>query len=591
MTARKLIYEGELEWKVTNNVKLVALLFPDIIVFLERVAAEEKRRYVLRPLSCMVGKQKCTFTPVIPLSFIKSFNPMPADKRGFHIVVLIEDGTKSSSKSSSSSSSSSKPIQTQILFILYAKSGEERNKWTSHLQALTGKMGDTQVASIDLTLNHQSSTSSLISLASQPASSTPVSASGNTVPESNMAANTSISGAAAVVNTATSSENSVSGLKLPSAVDTSRRSPTDKQLDSLNETELRSQLIMNTQSIVDMLTTRQHILSKLLRTTCAAGGDLDQYGGGGGSLSPFKQQASDDLICHSLELMNQITLAVVGSKSSAPAADQHTLLKPLTRLEKTLNRLHSNLLQQKREDLLARLPTLQLPPQQGSLVSEDSADQQNGAPAIGSNRLNRHLHNRQSITSFTSSEFVSSSLMSTSNAADLSEDEQITYHYQDEDETMGIPVANINPLANNANYQQQPAQSPSQGAQWSLGVGMADNVRRLSNSSDRTLIVVPGTGHSHNATHLDLPRSPNSSSISNDSSSDKISASDHSSNKLTIGDGHKKKLKVANINELQEDELIRERVYDERVDVDADDEEEYRSPAAANGRVYSPGAS
>ena len=35
---------------------------------------------------------------------------------------------------------SGKPIQTQILFILTAKSGDERNKWTAHLQAVTGKM-------------------------------------------------------------------------------------------------------------------------------------------------------------------------------------------------------------------------------------------------------------------------------------------------------------------------------------------------------------------------------------------------------------------------------------------------------------------
>ena len=163
LTARKLIYEGELEWKVAINSKLMAFLFEDILVFLEKVRHDstdnEKRRYVLRPLLCMVGKLKQTFTPVIPLSCINSFRPMP-DKRGFHMVVFIDEGVQKSK------SSSLKPIQTQILFILNAKSGDERNKWTSYLQALTGKMSDVQPANIDLTLNHQSSTSSLISLAS-----------------------------------------------------------------------------------------------------------------------------------------------------------------------------------------------------------------------------------------------------------------------------------------------------------------------------------------------------------------------------------------------------------------------------------------
>ena len=150
---RRLVYEGELEWKL-SNIKLMALLFEDILVFLETVRHEssndEKRRYVLRPLIYIIGKTKQMFTPVIPLSCINSFRSMH-DKRSFHLVAIIEDSIKLSNSNSNAYSSSlihstkptfqsTKPIQAQMLFILIAKSGDERNKWTSHLQDLTGKM-------------------------------------------------------------------------------------------------------------------------------------------------------------------------------------------------------------------------------------------------------------------------------------------------------------------------------------------------------------------------------------------------------------------------------------------------------------------
>lgn len=88
------------------------------------------------------------------------------EKRYFHLVVIIDDNLKSKNN---------RPIQTQMLFILIAKSGDERNKWTSYLQELTGKMSqsDKQMPSIDLTLNPQpSSTTSLLSLTSHTSSST-----------------------------------------------------------------------------------------------------------------------------------------------------------------------------------------------------------------------------------------------------------------------------------------------------------------------------------------------------------------------------------------------------------------------------------
>ena len=103
------------------------------------------------------------FTPVIPLYCINSFSAMH-EKRNFHLVVIIDDNLKSKSNKPE------KVIQTQMLFIFFAKSGDERNKWISYLQELTGKVSQTekQNASIDLTLVHQpSSTSSLLLLGTQ----------------------------------------------------------------------------------------------------------------------------------------------------------------------------------------------------------------------------------------------------------------------------------------------------------------------------------------------------------------------------------------------------------------------------------------
>ena len=115
------------------------------------------------------------FTPVIPLSCINSFRSMH-DKRSFHIVAIIDDQCKASKHSSSS-----KPIQTQMLFILIAKSGDERNKWTTYLQELTGKTMQNEKlqgsANIDLgsptSSSQPSSTTSLVSLTSSSSASQP----------------------------------------------------------------------------------------------------------------------------------------------------------------------------------------------------------------------------------------------------------------------------------------------------------------------------------------------------------------------------------------------------------------------------------
>ncbi len=92
LLGRRLVYEGELDWRMSNlnTCELTALLFEDVFVFLERVREgaggdEKPRRYLLRPLVYSVSKAKQVFTPLIPLACLNSFGAMP-DKRSFHLV-------------------------------------------------------------------------------------------------------------------------------------------------------------------------------------------------------------------------------------------------------------------------------------------------------------------------------------------------------------------------------------------------------------------------------------------------------------------------------------------------------------------------
>ncbi len=116
------------EWRVGREVNptLLMLIFQDILVFLEA-----KEPTVLKPLTCTLNKAKHVFSPIIPFKCIKSLGPMP-DKRGLHIVVLFDDKSKTQP--------SQKPIETQMLFLLYAASNDIRSRCLDCLQSLTGKV-------------------------------------------------------------------------------------------------------------------------------------------------------------------------------------------------------------------------------------------------------------------------------------------------------------------------------------------------------------------------------------------------------------------------------------------------------------------
>lgn len=109
----------------------MTLLFTDILVFLEKIPTNdhEKQRYALKPLSYSLGKNRNVFTPVIPISCINSFREM--EKRGFYLVVLITEDNNAKKQQKSLTAN-------QMLFMLTAKSGDDRAKWMFHLKSVIG---------------------------------------------------------------------------------------------------------------------------------------------------------------------------------------------------------------------------------------------------------------------------------------------------------------------------------------------------------------------------------------------------------------------------------------------------------------------
>jgi hypothetical protein len=138
LTSRKLVDELNVEWKIAKegNPTLLMLIFEDILVFLDT-----KDINALKPLSWTANKTKHTFSAIIPLKCIKSMGPMP-DKRGFHIVVLMDEDARPKVKTAQTQQPQpqQKSIETQMLFLLYTASLDIRTRCLDSLQALTGKV-------------------------------------------------------------------------------------------------------------------------------------------------------------------------------------------------------------------------------------------------------------------------------------------------------------------------------------------------------------------------------------------------------------------------------------------------------------------
>ena len=493
--SRKLIYEGELEWKINVTYKLLALLFDDILVFLERSNDSEKRRcYILKPLSFVFNRSKQTFTPVIPLSCINRFSPMH-DKRSFHLVVIFDEHMiKSSSKTlnqqnstpqllqqqlstSSSSSQPSKTIQTQMLFILIAKSGDERNKWTQYLQDLTGKMSQNDKHAIDLsnvhTLSHQLTTSV----------STGTIASANLTPGS---------------TTTNSSTNTINSLQIaPINVNLnennnsiSKSSSEEKLLNNgPNEySRLEAQLRENTASIKEMLTARQSILEKMLKFNRNV--DMEN------EHDNEALNTSESILDNSIHILNLLTNNMISDQIPNTPTTPVTpslntfntkMVKNLFKLESNLNKLRQNL--QIETTNISNLPNLTI------TASVDTSSQKNESIAnitttplltaassnsVVNTRLNRPLRSCQIVEStYNNPELIStSSIISTASSnGDLSEDEQINYY--DDTNTN----SNFNLSANNNNSTTSEFVNT-----FSAEPVLVNTMRSQSNSSDQTVV-------------------------------------------------------------------------------------------------------
>jgi hypothetical protein len=84
------------------------------------------------------------------------------EKRGFYLVVIIEEENKTKKQKSSNSN--------QMLFMLTAKSGDDRTKWLNHLQAVIGSKSNKSLSneidsskSSQISLTKQASDASLLS--------------------------------------------------------------------------------------------------------------------------------------------------------------------------------------------------------------------------------------------------------------------------------------------------------------------------------------------------------------------------------------------------------------------------------------------
>ncbi len=469
---RRLVYEGELEWKL-SNIKLMALLFEDILVFLETVRHEssndEKRRYVLRPLIYIIGKTKQMFTPVIPLSCINSFRSMH-DKRSFHLVAIIEDSIKLSSNSNTYSSSlittkptfqSTKPIQAQMLFILIAKSGDERNKWTSHLQDLTGKMmqsvgNDTHNSNVqDLTNKDTTTTKTSTISASNLLNST------NSIISSKNNAN-SIS-SSALISSSTASTKTREFFSL----DSMEKNRTNT-MSSTKEEDLNSQLELNTNEILNLLKVRHDLLSKILKLNPSPD-----------SLS-IVETNNKVLINNSIGLVGSVTTNLL---SESNMSQQAKSIQILIKLEENLKNLNQNM----NETPAAATTTasVKLPD-----LSSTMANISNKKPSIiiSSNRAAQI--NNNDLNDCIAADAVSTTTTTSELTADLSEDEQINYYdeydYNSSNDNINDDDDDDDDDDDNNNSNNEKINNETKNNQSN------DMMRRFSDSSNKTLCILAG---------------------------------------------------------------------------------------------------
>lgn len=445
LTARKLIYEGELEWKL-SNIKLTALLFEDILVFLEMLKTDtsndEKKKYILRPLIYIIGKTKQMFTPVIPLSCINSFRSMH-DKRSFHLVAIIEDSSKLAKHSTMLSS---KPIQAQMLFILIAKSGDERNKWTQHLQELTGKMMQS--------VGHELHNSNVQDLTKSSSNSLT-----NTTSATNLLSNTAQS-------TIRNNSISTSALLNPTKLEFS----TDKS----TEAQLINQLNLNTSDLIQLLKTRHDLLTRMLKLA-----SLDSVN----SEFSTDSDAPKDWATNSIGLVNALSASLFSDSTSFNSnSQQDKSVQILIKLEDYLNKIYRHIVLPKIDEksnlnVSSSTVTMTTPVAVPVLNSTNSTSSSN-KPELDDGKYIKKQPPIGTSLNVKENDSVADAVSTTTTSeltADLSEDEQINY-YDDYD---------YNSSTDNLNENESGKYDVSSTASLSN--------RRFSDSSNKTLcLLTPG---------------------------------------------------------------------------------------------------
>jgi len=299
-----------------------------------------------------------------------------------------------------------------MLFILISKSGDERNKWTTYFQQLTGKT--LQISTVDTITSSQPATT----LPSQTLTSTTSLAYLKNSTRTNSSLRPNSMSTSTLLNTKsdftslTDNESVLNSSQSKSATIESIFADLDrkKDLEYTTNSDLRTQINASTSLILTELAHRQQLLIKLLRAELPeANPDEDR--------SLLFTNSSNQLD-NSIGLLNTLSLNLnnFDAKKLAPTDlsvhVQNTKL--LQKLEESLKKLRDST----EMGSANKLPSLILPT--NGLEMHESI-----IPSIGSEVRNRNRH------SFVS--YNRSSEPNTATTIDLSEDEQINY-YDDEEE-------------------------------------------------------------------------------------------------------------------------------------------------------------
>jgi hypothetical protein len=195
---------------------------------------------------------------------------------------------------------------------------------------------------------------------------------------------------------------------------------------------------------------------------------------------PSRLPPNENLLNHSINLLTYISKILIVNESEKNLTKlskerieeinaEQFLIESVSRLENCLNTMRTkNMFTNSNVDndeeySADRLPNLQL----SAKVNQNTNNKTIDSKTNSLNQSQRQGRNMQLIESFTNSELVSSSVISNSNTGDLSEDEQINYYDENEDD-------------NGSDIDQDDVEDL-----------VASKTRCLSNSSDGTLIVMP----------------------------------------------------------------------------------------------------